>query len=134
MKSDCIRGLLAAGVRGDGVCTCPICDHTMAPNMAIIVKEFAEKNADEDDSKALAVARNVTEAANPFSLYFHKTLELCHFDPASLPSGLLTQECKAAHQRCNTLLAAVEDSLANKLTSSSVLEFLVDIYCLVRAL
>ena len=134
MKSNCIRGLLTEGARGDGVYTCPICDHAMAPNMAITVKQFAEKGVGEDDAKALSVSRNISETANPFSLYYHKTLELCHFDPSCIPSALLTQECKAAQQRCNALLSAVEDSLANKLTSSSVLEFLVDIYCLVRVM
>jgi hypothetical protein len=134
IKSKCIKDLLCAGLGSDGSYYCPLCDHSMAPNMAITVREFAahahgQAAADEGDHM---VAADLCEKLNPFSLYFSKGLELDRFDMPTGPPSLLTPDSKATLQRCNTLLSSIEDTNANKLSSVGILEFIVDIYCLVR--
>lgn len=99
--------------------------------MAIYVKEFSGNQSLAEHDLSKETARNLLESLNPFALYYSKSLELIGFDVTSSSKSLLTSENKTALQRCNSLLSGVEDTIANRLTSVGVLEFMVDIYCLV---
>ena len=130
-KSKLIRGLLCDGVVAQNFCTCPLCDSSMAPNMAIAVRKFtATKNSDNTEGD---IDLHIKEKINPFSMYYHKTLELGNFGYSTgLSHAILNAESKAVLQRCNTLLSSIEDMVANKLSSVGTMEFIVEIYCLVR--
>lgn len=100
----------------------------MAPNMAITVKGFLSCISDLDADGLAEVALNLKEKANPFALYYQKALDLAGFD---LSSEHLSVEARVVQQRCYSLLSAIEDAVANRLSSVGAMEFIVDIYCLV---